>query len=188
MGTKNVSNRWCKDRVEISKTADKRKRYLVSVPVGEAFLGVYVRPNKQYGEFSGKQLISMYLSRWWKKGDLPHTGAKRQSDYLHKPRYGNNRTRADWERVNRLGNPRNDLEFRKHQEKLKELEGNIKGKKDYLRKLERMKKKLKYNIGNQTNAPSEETDTERRERQQREIETGKITPYTRGDVEDEEEE
>jgi len=188
MEKKNVCNRWAKDRVEISKTASARKRYLIVIPVGEGFIAVFVHPNKTYGEFTGKQLIAEYLSRFWKKGTLADTGAKRQSKYLHKRRYGNNRTRADLERVTRLGNPRNDLEFQKHQKKLKELEGNIKGKRDYLRNLERMKKKLKYEIDNQADCISEWTEEEKRLMLLQQNEEDKHAPYTKAEIIDDEEE
>ena len=163
---KKKSTRWACRREEISKEADPERKYLCVIPTsdGEAFLGVLVYPDKVYGTETGRQIIAKYLSRNWRKGELAKTDAKRQSDFRNEPKYGNNRTQGDWERVERLGNEKDDYTFREHQKKLQELKGNAKGKRTYLRELNEMKQKLRFDVGNQALMPSEKSPKKREDR------------------------
>jgi hypothetical protein len=176
---KKKSTRWASGRIKISKQADPNRKYLCVIPTsdGEAFLGVLVYPDKMYGEFTGRQIIAKYLSRNWRKGELASTGAKRQSDSRNKPRYGNKRTQEDVDRVTRLGNERDDSAFLKHKHKLDELEGNKRGTKEYIKNLNRMKNKLKFDIGNQAYMPSEWTEeTIRSGKSKKEVEEATESP------------
>jgi hypothetical protein len=176
------TTRYCANRIKISKDADPDRKYLCVIPTpdGEAFLGVLVFPDKVYGGVTGRELMSKYLSRNWRKGQLADTDAKKQSKYRNKPRYGNGRSKEDWDRVTRLGNEREDYSFLAHKKKLEELEGNEKGKQAYLDKLNRMKRKYRYNIGNQADCPSEKSENARREEQLDENEYDNHKPVTIG--------
>jgi len=177
---KGKSTRWASGRIKISKEADPERKYLCVIPTTdeEAFLGVLVYPDKTYGDVTGREIIAKYLSRNWRKGELASTDAQKQSKYRNKPRYGYGRTKEDWDRIERLGNERDDYSFLKHQKKLNDLEGNEKGSKAYLGQLNKMKQKYRYEIGNQAHCPSEKTEASKREEQLDENEDDNHTPYT----------
>jgi len=95
--------------------------FLVALPTDDSsgcHIMAFVEPHKLYGNVSGRQLIEMYLSKYWKKGTIPVYPWIRQAIYRHKEKRYGHRSLHDIEVLTKKGNEKDIVSFLQHKRRI----------------------------------------------------------------------